>query len=123
MDSGCAGGIFDRAHLIPPKVPPERCPWGNLRRWLGQGADECPPAPWLSRGCRVSRLRQGFQLVEPAGPNSAMGNHVELKKNFYTVLEIAYNQLINIEKMVEAAGIEPASASPPPSALHACPRL
>lgn len=83
MDSGCAGGIFDRAHLMRPKVPPERCPWGNLRRWKGQGANEWPTAPWLGRGCQVSRARQGFQLVElvePAGPNSAMGNHIELKK-------------------------------------------
>ena len=96
MDSGCAGGIFDRAHRIRSKVPPARCPWGNLCRWMGQGADEWPSAPWFSRGCHVSRLTQGFRLVEPVGPNSAMGNHIELKTNFYKVLEITFNSLKNI---------------------------
>ena len=42
---GALGGIFERALFIPPKVPPERRRWGNLRRWLGQGADEWQPAP------------------------------------------------------------------------------
>ena len=41
---------------------------------------------------------------------------IELKLSFF-------KQQFTFEKLVEAAGIEPASASPLPLALHAYPRL
>jgi hypothetical protein len=37
--------------------------------------------------------------------NCPMGNHIEQKTNFFSVLESVFNQLIHIEKLVEAATI------------------
>jgi hypothetical protein len=41
--------MYGHARFIPPKSTPKAMSWGNLRGWLGQGADERLLARWLSK--------------------------------------------------------------------------